>query len=198
MVTDVTQHGDITQFLDEAASGDGLAISRLWSEVQEDVHDMATNICRREFSGNTIQPTLLVNEVWIRLYGTDGAKLTWDNRSHFFGSVARSMGQILVDYARKRNAYRRGGDKKKCSIELFPGELATPEIEVNLLIEPLVVALEKLQTINDRAADVVRFRYFLGLPQTTVADILKITDRTVRADWVWARAWLLRELEHEH
>ena len=104
-----TTQRDITGFLNEASSGDSFAISKLWQEVQCDVHDMAENICRREYSGNTVQPTVLVNEVWIRLYGKDGAVLSWENRAHFFGSVARSMGQILVDYARKRNAKRRGG-----------------------------------------------------------------------------------------
>ncbi|HJN72027.1 MAG TPA: ECF-type sigma factor [Phycisphaerales bacterium] len=189
---------DVTQFLDDASTGDNEAISRLWKEVHCDVHDMAENICRREFAGNTIQPTLLVNEVYLRLYGEKGIQLSWDNRSHFFGSVARSMGQILVDYARKRNAHSRGGDKKKISIDLVPGELASPETNVNDLIEPLLCALEKLQKINDRAADVVRFRYLLGLTQTVVADILHVTDRTVRIDWIWARAWLRRELSHDN
>ena len=191
-----TFQDDVTHYLCEASSGDSAAIARLWSEVQEDVHDMAENICRKELCGNTIQPTLLVNEVWMRLYGKEEL-LTWDNRAHFFGSVARSMGQILVDYARKRNAKMRGGDKKKISIELVPGELSSPEVEVNVMIEPLLEKLEELQKVNDRAATVVRFRYLLGLSQTTVADLLNITDRTVRADWIWARAWLRRELSNE-
>ncbi|MDP7008910.1 MAG: ECF-type sigma factor [Phycisphaerales bacterium] len=192
-----TTQRDITGFLNEASSGDSFAISKLWQEVQCDVHDMAENICRREYSGNTVQPTVLVNEVWIRLYGKDGVLLSWENRAHFFGSVARSMGQILVDYARKRNTQKRGGGKKSISIELIPGELASPETQVNAMIEPLLEAIEKLQKINARAADVVRFRYLLGLTQTVVADLLQITDRTVRADWIWARAWLRRELSND-
>ncbi len=190
-----TIQGDVTQYLFEASSGDSVAIARLWSEVQKDVHDMAENICRQEYGGSTIQPTLLVNEVWIRLYGK-GKQLSWENRAHFFGSVARSMGQILVDYARRRNAQRRGGDRKKISIDLVPGELSSHETDVKNIIEPLLTALENLQKINDRAADIVRFRYLLGLPQTTVADILNITVRTIRTEWIWARAWLRRELEH--
>jgi len=193
-----TTEQDVTQFLNDASTGDSVAIARLWQEVQCDVHDMAENICRREFAGNTIQPTLLVNECYMRLYGKEGIFLTWDNRAHFFGSVARSMGQILVDYARKRNAHFRGGDKKKISIDLVQGELASPETEVNAMIEPLLVAIEKLQKVNDRAADVVRFRYLLGLTQTAVAGVLNITDRTVRTDWVWARAWLRRELSNDN
>lgn len=196
MTSTSTIRGDITQFLDDASTGDSVAIARLWQEVQEDVHGMAENICRKEYAGNTVQPTLLVNEVYIRLY-TKTDPLTWDNRAHFFGSVARSMAQILVDYARKRNATRRGGDKKKVSIELVPGELASPENKVNTMIEPLLNTLEKLQHVNSRAADVVRFRYLLGLTQSTVAEILNVTDRTVRSDWVWARAWLLRELNDD-
>ncbi len=132
MSTDSTNRGDITRFLEDAASGDGAAVSRLWAEVQEDVHDMAVNICRREYTGITIQPTLLVNEVWMRLYGKSGAPLTWENRAHFFGSAARSMGQILIDYARKRNTVRRGGNHKKVSLELIPGELSKPELELNV------------------------------------------------------------------
>lgn len=192
-----TALGEITRYLDKAASGDGKAIARLWSEVQEDVHDMAVNICRQEFSNITIQPTMLVNEVWIRLYGNDGVNLSWENRAHFFGSVARSMAQILVDFARMRNAQRRGGDRKKLPLEIVPGELANPETQANLMIERLQKALEDLQQFNERAAEVVRFRYILGLPQTTVAEILGVTDRTVRSDWVWARAWLLRELQND-
>ena len=198
MTSTSTIRGDITQFLDDASTGDSVAIAHLWQEVQKDVHDMAENVCRREYAGNTIQPTLLVNEVYIRLYGNDGIQLSWENRTHFFGSVVRSMAQILVDYARKRNAKRRGGDKKKVSIELVPGELASPETNVNEMIEALLASLEKLQGVNDRATDVVRFRYLLGLPQTTVADILNVSDRTVRSDWVWARAWLLRELANDN
>ncbi len=189
---------EITQFLDDASTGDSIAIARLWQEINEDVRDMAENICKREYAGNTIQPTLLVNECWIRLYGKNGVQLSWDNRAHFFGSVARSMLQILVDYARKRNAYFRGGDKKTFSIELFPGELSSPEVNLNVMIEPLTNALEKLQQVNDRAADVVRFRYLLGMTQATVADILGITDRAVRTDWIWARAWLRRELSDDN
>ncbi len=142
-----TFHGDITHYLCEASSGDSVAIARLWSEVQEDVHDMAVNICRKEFTGNTIQPTLLVNEVWMRLYGRE-EQLSWENRAHFFGSVARSMSQILVDYARRRNAKVRGGDKKKISIDLVPGELSSPEVTMNVLIEPLLVKLEELQKVD--------------------------------------------------
>ena len=192
-----TTEQDVTQFLNDASTGDSAAISRLWQEVQCDIHDLAENICKREFAGNTIQPTLLVNECYMRLYGKEGVLLTWENRAHFFGSVARSMGQILIDYARKRNAQFRGGDKTKISIDLVPGELASPETEVDQMIEPLLAALEKLQQVNDRAADVVRFRYLLGLTQTTVADLLNITDRTARTDWIWARAWLRRELSND-
>jgi len=142
-----TFHGDITHYLCEASSGDSVAIARLWQEVNEDVHDMAVNICSREYAGNTIQPTLLVNEVWMRLYGNESF-LTWENRAHFFGSVARSMSQILVDYARRRNAKVRGGDKKKISIDLVPGELSSPEVTMNVLIEPLLVKLEELQKVD--------------------------------------------------
>lgn len=190
--------GDITQFLNDASTGDSVAIARLWQEVNEDVRDMAENICRREFAGNTIQPTLLVNEVWMRLYGKDGEQLTWENRAHFFGSVARSMVQILVDYARKRNATRRGGGKKKISIELVPGELASKETCVNEMIEPLMLAIKKLQQVNERAAEVIRLRYVLGLTIELTADIIGVTDRTVRTDWVWARAWLRRELKDDN
>ena len=189
--------GEITHFLDDASTGDSVAIARLWQKVNEDVHDMAENICKREFAGNTIQPTLLVNECYMRLYGKEGVLLTWENRAHFFGSVARSMGQILIDYARKRNTKMRGGDKKKISIELVPGELSSKETCVNEMIEPLVVALEKLQAVNERASEVIRLRYILGLSITATSDIIGVTDRTVRTDWIWARAWLRRELSDD-
>ncbi len=185
---------DLTYILNGASAGDNDSIARLWQEVHEDVKDMAINICRKEYSGVTLQPTLLVNEVYLRLYGKT-EPLTWENRAHFFGSVARAMGQILIDFARKRKAVRRGGTIKKIPMELVPGELSSPEKQINDEIENLIESLEKLQLVHSRAATVVRFRYMLGLSQSLIADILNITDKTARSDWIWARAWLRREME---
>jgi RNA polymerase sigma factor (TIGR02999 family) len=183
----------LTQILNAAAAGDQAAIEYAWSFIYDDVHRMAYHALSHEGPATQLQPTLLVHEVFLRLDRNHPDQ--WDNRRHFFGAVARSMQQYLVDHARHRSAKRRGGDRGKLSLTVIAGELASWDSATSEDLPGLIVALNELETESPRATEVARLRYILGLSIRQVSDITGMSERTTKKDWAFARSVLRRSLD---
>mgnify|MGYP001962059438 FL=1 len=186
---------DVTQMLDAVAQGDDNAASELWEAVHREVHQMAINRLSRERKTANLQPTMIVNEVYMRMWPKDKEPPNWENRRHFFGSIARVMEQFLIDYARKRNRLKRGGDRKRVSLTMADGELSDLATVDGEALELLVEAIRRLSNELPQAAEVVRLRYIAGFTVKQTAAALDIETRQVAKDWDYARAWLRRELK---
>ena len=191
--------GDITRLLQLIAGGDETAVGVLWTRVHEEVRRMASAAIAREHAP-TLEPTALVNEVWLRLHGRGSSpRLPFQNRAHFFAAVATTLGRLLVDRGRARSARKRGGHVGRVSFDdavfdLTDGGLARLDDGAVESLDRLLAAIEALSAVNPRAADVVRLRFMVGLDVATVAEILGISTRTVYDDWLWSKAWLRRWL----
>jgi RNA polymerase sigma factor (TIGR02999 family) len=144
----------------------------------------------RQHPGHTLQTTALVNEAYLRL--ADQSRPSFTNRSHFFAVAAKAMRQILVNHANAQRRQKRGAGVGE--VELDEGALISPEQPTAIL--DLNDALERLATLDFRKAHVVELKYFGGLTQDEIAEVLKISSVTVRRDWVFARAWLHSELHN--
>lgn len=181
--------GDVTRILARLQQGDVHAADDLFPLVYQELRDVARRAMARESVGHTLQPTALVNEAYLKLAG--GAAPPVDNRGHFFAVAARAMRQILVDHARRRNAARRGGG------EVHAVTLGAAGADTEMPLEDVLAldqALEGLEAVETRLRQVVEFRYFAGLTDGEIADLLGVTRRTVQRDWVRARAWLNRTI----
>ncbi|MFN2602915.1 MAG: ECF-type sigma factor [Gemmatimonadaceae bacterium] len=139
----------------------------------------------------TLSTTELVHEAFLKL--GHGPESGWEGRAHFFGAASQAMRQVLVDFARRRNAAKRGGGLERVSLSDADGAL---ELQMDEIIT-LDAALDQLNAVNQRLREIVELRFFGGLGETEVAEILGITPRTVERDWLKARVFLLRELEPE-
>ena len=181
--TTLTQ-GDVTRLLGAVRHGDANALDRIYPHVYDELHHVAERQLRRERSGHTLHPTALVHEAYIKLAG---GGLEAANRSHFLAIAARAMRQVLVDHARRRGAQKRGGEWQAttltdgaATIDLDPAEL---------------IALDRaLENLDPRQRQVVECRFFGGMEETEIAEAIGVSERTVRRDWVKARAWLYREM----
>jgi|SRR5579871_836843 len=181
------QPGDVTMLLKAWAAGDAAALDQLIPVVHSQLRRMARHYMRGEAQGQTLQPTALVNEAYLRLLGT--ANLSWQDRAHFFAVSAQMMRRILVDRARARNAEKRGGDCVRVDLN---ESLDAPSRDTELVA--LDEALVALAAFDERKARVVEMKFFGGLNVEETAAVLKISPRSVMRDWNLARAWLLREL----
>lgn len=172
--------------------GETSAADQLLPLVYDELHEVAARAMRRESEGHTLQPTELINEVYLRL--VDQSRANWQNRSQFFGVVAQVMRRILVDHARARISEKRGGGAQAVTLdEMHPGaDGGDPTATVDILA--LHEALEKLEAFDPGQARVVELRYFTGLTIEETAEALGISPATVKREWVVARAWLRREL----
>jgi len=180
---------EITALLGAWADGDAAALERLAPMVYDELRRMARRYMRGEANGNTLQPTALVNEAYLRLAGVE--KLKWQDRAHFFAISANIMRRILVDLARARRAGKRGGDAVKLNLnESIDG---MPERGSALIA--LDEALAALEKFDERKARVVELKFFGGLSVEETAEVLKMSPRNVMRDWNLARAWLMREME---
>ena len=184
----------VTRLLDAAGSGDSCAASALWSEVNQELRSMATGLLARERPGATLQPTMVVNEVFLRMWAGKSEPPRFEDRRHFFGSAARVMGQFLVDHARSRDRLKRGGGQRPVSREICDGELSGPDSVDSDEIACLLGALTALELEAPRKAEVVWLRYVVGLSIEQVATVLEVSRRTVIDDWGFAQAWLRRRL----
>jgi RNA polymerase sigma factor (TIGR02999 family) len=179
---------EVTQLLLAWSKGDQTALDKLVPLVYQELHRLAHRYIGRERSGYTLQTTALVHEAYLRLI--DAKSVGWQNRAHFFAVAAQSMRRILVDLARARHNLKRGGGAQQVSLD--EALVATPERSADLLA--LDEALGRLATLNRRQSQVVELRYFGGLTEDEVAEVLKVSPRTARSDWSLARVWLYREL----
>lgn len=179
---------EITGLLQAWSDGDQAALDQLLPLVYAELHRLAKRYMGREHAGHTLQTSALVNEAYLRLVDAPGVH--WQNRTHFFAVSAQIMRRILVDFARSRQNLKRGGGARQVTLdERF---VASPESGADLLA--LDEALGRLAVLNPRQSQVVELRYFGGLNEEEVAEVLKVSPRTVRHDWSLARAWLYREL----
>ncbi len=185
----------VTQMLDAVAQGEENAAKELWEAVHNEVHQMAVSRLSRERQTASLQPTMIVNEIYMRMWPKDKEPPNWENRRHFFGSIARVMEQFLIDYARKRSRLKRGGDRQRVSLTMADGELKNLDSVDSESITRMVDAIRRLSTELPQAADVVRLRYITGFTIKQTAAALDIEIRQVAKDWDYARAWLRRELK---
>lgn len=159
--------------------------------VYEELRRLAAAKLAREAPGQTLQPTALVHEAWLRLGGD--AQPQWANRAHFFAAAAEGMRRILIDNARRKGAARRGGDATRISADATGFDLAAPGDDAELLL--LNEAIDALAAHDARKAELVKHRYFAGLTLEEAAEVLGISARTAKRDWTYARAWLFNEVK---
>ena len=178
----------ITNLLLAWGQGDEAALEALMPLVYSELRKVAARHMRGQRAGHTLQTTALVNEAYLRLI--DASQVKWQNRAHFFAVAAHFMRRILVDFARSRNYKKRGGGAQAVSLD--EAMIVTPERGADLLA--VDEALTRLEALNERQAQVVELRYFGGLSEEETAEALKVSVRTVRRDWNFARVWLHREL----
>ena len=180
--------GDITSLLRAWSAGDPAALNELSRQVYDELRRMARRHMKSERRDNTLQTTALVHEVYLRL--VDITKVEWRQRAQFFAIAAQMMRRILVDAARTRAADKRGPGEVRMNIE----EIAIVSPEPDRAIVAVDDALAAFAKIAPRQAKVVELRYFGGLQEAEIVEILQISPRTVRRDWDFAKAWLSREL----
>ncbi|MBI1304865.1 MAG: hypothetical protein GC172_13940 [Phycisphaera sp.] len=185
---------DLTQALNAAGAGDRAALDRVWRAIYGEIHEMARRACHAEGTRAQLQPTLLVNELFLKMFGDGVARTEWDDRRHFWGSVGRALGQFLIDLARAEGRLRRGGDRMRVPIEVVAGELE----DVTRALSPLSIAaleaLERLEAESPESAEVARMRFLSGFSIEQTAILLDIAPRTVSKRWNYARAWLRRAI----
>jgi RNA polymerase sigma factor (TIGR02999 family) len=185
----VSRTGEITRWLEAMREGDPKAEEELLSRVYHELRAIAGAMMAREAPGQTLQPTALVDEAWVRLFGR--AKPHCPDRAYFFGAVGEAMRRILVENARRKKRLKRGGDLERVDIEHV--ELAAPLPDDELLA--LDEALDRLAECEPFAAKLVKLCYFVRLTQEQAAKELGVSISTVERTLAYARAWLFRELE---
>jgi RNA polymerase sigma factor (TIGR02999 family) len=180
---------DTAPVLNGLARRERQAASDLLPLVYEELRKLATHKLANEAPGQTLQPTALVHEAWLRLVRTEDPN--FQNRAHFFGAAAEAMRRILIEHARRKSAQRHGGGLKRVELD----QLDLPEKASDDLLLRVNTALEGLAREDARAADLVKLRFFAGLSVEQAAQALGVTDRTARRDWRFARAWLFDALK---
>ncbi len=181
--------GETTRLLAEVKRGNKDALGKLMPLVYTELRHLAGHYLRAERIGHTLQPTALVHEAYLRLVGQDRAD--WQNRAHFMGVAAQLMRRILVDYARRRLAGKRGGIAVKVDLDGVDLGAGTPKLEEILAVDE---ALRRLSELDPQQGRVVELRYFAGLTVEETGEALGISTRTVKRDWAVAEAWLRCEL----
>lgn len=184
-------HSDLRGLLERATSGDRVALDALVPVVYRELRLLAARYLARERKGQSIQPTGLVHEAYLRLFKDKG--LRWENRPHFMAIAAHSMRQILVERARARDAAKRGGDRVRVTLDDVHAPLSETPIDVLALNE----ALDRLGALDAQQARIVELRFFGGLTVEEVADVLDISPATVKRGWTAARAWLYGEITRQ-
>jgi RNA polymerase sigma factor (TIGR02999 family) len=182
---------DVTTLLAKWRKGSVEAEAQLMERVQGELRRLAAGYLRRERAGQTLQPTAVVNEAYMRLLPQRG--VSWENRAHFFGIAARMMRRVLVDHARRRHAAKRDAgpaDPVSISGVASPAREADP-IDVLALHD----ALSKLADLDKRQAEIVEMRFFAGLTVEEIAEVLEISTATVKREWATAKLWLRRQMQ---
>jgi RNA polymerase sigma factor (TIGR02999 family) len=181
--------GEITHLLEAMREGDPGAAGELWSQVYRELRALAAYKMAHEIPGQTLQPTALVHEAWLRLGGGEGTG--FPNRAYFFAAAGEAMRRILVEAARRKKRLKHGGNLKRVDIENV--DLVAPLPDDDLLA--LDEALTRFAKSEPRAAELVSLLYFVGFTQEQAARELGISISTVEREWTFARAWLFREIQ---
>lgn len=179
---------DLTLLLQEAAAGNGDAAEKLLPLIYEQLRAIAQQRMSGERGGHTLQATALVHEAYLKLMGN--ADAAWASRAHFFHAAAQAMRRILIEHARQRGRLKRGGEFKRQSLERV--DLAVEEDPESILA--LDAAICRLEEKDERAARIVKLRFFAGLSIEETAEAVGLSERTVKREWTYARAWLYRAL----
>jgi RNA polymerase sigma factor (TIGR02999 family) len=177
--------GEVTRLLGLVAAGDREAVDRLFPLVYEELRRLARGQVHRSFSPPTLNATGLVHEAYLKLAG--GAPLRAESRAHFLAIAGRAMRQVLVDRARLRGASKRGG-------EWTPTTLMDGHHAVEVDVTEMLALNEAIDSLGPRQRQIVEARFFAGLEETEIAALLGVSERTVRREWVKARAWLVRAM----
>ena len=181
---------DVTRILDRVQQGEAQAAEELLPLVYAELRKLAAQKMAHEAADQTLQPTALVHEAWLRL-GAD-AQPRWENRAHFFAAAAEAMRRILVERARRRRALKRGGGMEAVSLEAIEIPVVAPEDERLLAVDE---ALEKFAVIQPRKAELVKLRFFMGMTFEEAAAVLGIAVPTAKEWWAYARAWLAVQIK---
>ncbi|HEY8204598.1 MAG TPA: sigma-70 family RNA polymerase sigma factor [Pyrinomonadaceae bacterium] len=184
-----TSPHDVTNLLAGWSRGDQAALDNLIPLVEAELRRLAHHYMSRERAGHTLQTTALGNEAYLRLVGQD---ISWQNRAHFFGIAARLMRQILVDYARRRQYAKRGGDARQVSLDEAALVAQGSASEMIALDE----ALNQLASLAPEQARIVEFRFFGGLTIEETAEVMRLSVDRVKRDWSMAKTWLYHELKN--
>ena len=179
---------DVTRVIEATQHGDRQAADELLPLVYDELRKLAASRMANEAAGNTLQPTALVHEAWLRLVGKDNP--TFAGRAHFFAAAAEAMRRILIDRARRKSALRHGGGQARVDIQQI--DLASPDADDQILA--VSEALDKLAAQDPVEAELVKLRYFAGLTVEEAAGLLDISPRTARNYWAHARTWLYHEI----
>jgi RNA polymerase sigma factor (TIGR02999 family) len=180
---------DVTRLLDAAAGGDPRAAAELLPLVYDELRKLAAARLADERPGQTLQPTALVHEAYLRLVGQDGDS-HWKGRGHFFAAAAEAMRRILIESARHKQSRKAGGGLRRVDLDAAAPSVAG--IDIDLIA--LDAALEKLERKDPRKAQLVKLRFFAGLTVDQAAQVLSISPSTADEDWAYARAWLKLEI----
>jgi RNA polymerase sigma factor (TIGR02999 family) len=179
---------DITRVLQAIGRGEGHASEELLPLVYDELRRLAAARMANELAGQTLQPTALVHEAWLRLVGP--GEQMWQNRAHFFGAAAEAMRRILIESARRKSRLIHGGGQVRLDIQDMELAETTPDDKVLLINE----ALERLEAENPERAQIVVLKFFGGLTNREVAESLGIGERSVERQWSYAKAWLFRQI----
>jgi RNA polymerase sigma-70 factor, ECF subfamily len=186
----LSQH-EITRLLIDWRGGDRAALEKLMPLVYDELRRLARHYLSQERPGHTLQATALVNEAYLHLIDQQSAD--WQDRTHFFAVAARIMRHLLVDHARARGYAKRGGGAHQVSLD--EAAVVVPEISFDLLA--LDEALDRLAAIDERKVVIVELRYFSGLSVEETAEAMRLSEITIKREWLKAKAWLYRELNRE-
>lgn len=180
---------EITQLLHAVERGEAHASEELLPLVYHDLRRQAAAQMAQERPGQTLQPTALLHEAWLRVTNT-AHQLRWQNRAHFFGAVAEAMRRILVENARRKARLKRGGDQTRVTLDGLELAATTPDEKILLIND----ALERLHAEDPEKARVVVMKFFGGRTNQEVAEALAVTERTVERHWAYAKAWLFADI----
>lgn len=184
---------DVTRLLSAISQGDRQAAADLLPLVYDELRRLASLWLAQEAPGQTLQPTALVHEAYVRLTGPSSAEAGWDSRRHFFAAAAEAMRRLLVENARRKKRLKHGGGRQRISLEAAESLLDGPSEDLLALDE----ALTRLTAHDSLKAEVVKLRFFAGLTLPEVAQSLDLSLATVERYWTYARTWLYAELTDE-
>jgi RNA polymerase sigma factor (TIGR02999 family) len=176
---------EVTQILNMIETGDPSAAEQLLPLVYEELRKLAAVRLAQETPGQTIQPTALVHDAYLKLVDTDKIQ-HWNSRGHFFGAAAEAMRRILVDNAKRKQSVKRGGQLERVDFDEAQIVVSNQSIDLIALDE----ALNELAVHDSRKAEIVKLRFFAGLTMRQAANALQISESTADADWAYAKAWL--------